>query len=157
MKTILMISLMLASSLTLACADLKNKPAYLTQDGISCGTLFDKIIHPKVIVKGKVYAMALNLSDDSGGCPSADQGCYPPYLNIERQVAVICKAYGLGKGAKSNSYSPLFHYDHSTPDLMVEMKRINPTTYAPRLFRMNHSRSDFMEIREVWCHKTYKK
>ena len=148
---------MFPATLTFACADVKNKPSYLTQDGISCGKLVNKIIHPKVIVKGKVYSLALNLSDDSGGCPASQPSCFPPSLNIERQGNIICKAYGLGRYAKSNSYSPLFHYDHETPDLMVEMKRVNATTYAPRIFRMNHSRAEYTEIREVWCHKTYPK
>ena len=157
MKNIILLIALVTSSLTFACADLKNKPKYLTHDQISCGTLVNKIIHPKVIIKGKAYALALNMSDMSGGCPDSNQSCFPPYLNIVRQGNVICKAYGMGPYAKSNSYSPLFHYDHHTPDLMVEMKRLNKTTFGPRLFRMNHSRSEFSEIREVWCQKVYRK
>ena len=157
MKQLIFLLIALSSSLTFACADLKNKPKYLTHDQIKCGTIVNKIIHPKVIVKGKVYSLALNMSDMSGGCPADNQSCYPPYLNIVRQGNIICKAYGMGPYAKSNSYSPLFHYDHETPDLMVEMKRANKTTYVPRLFRMNHSRAEFSEIREVWCHKVYRK
>lgn len=157
MNTLIAAILLTTTSLSFACADLKHKPAYLTQDGISCGTVVNKIIHPKAIIKGKTYALALNLSDDSGGCPADDQSCYPPYLNIVRQENIICKAYGMGPSAHSNSYSPIFHWGHETPDYMVEMKRVNPTTYAPRVFRMNHERSEYTEIREVWCHKVYRK
>lgn len=157
MKTIFTFFLLLSATLSFACADLKKKPGYLTHDSISCGKLVNKIIHPKAIVNGKTYAMALNLSDMSGECVDSDRGCYRPYLNIVRQGNIICKAYGMGPYAKSTSYSPLFQSDHRTPDLMVEMKRVNSKTYAPRLFRMNHSRSEFSEIREVWCHKVYRK
>lgn len=157
MKIFITFFFLLSSTLSFACANLKNKPAYMGHKEIKCGTIVNKIVQPKVTIKGKTYALALNMSDMSGGCPASNQSCYQPYLNIVRQGNVICRAYGMGEYAKSTSYSPLFHYDHTTPDLMVEMKRTGKSAFAPRLFRMNHSRSEFSEVREIWCHKTYPK
>ncbi len=157
MKTIILFSTLLTSTLSLACADLKNKPAYFSQKGISCGAIVNKIIEPKISIRGKTYAIAMDLGDQSGECPDPLRGCYPPHHNVQKRGNAICKAYGMGKYAKSNSYSPIFHSSHRTPDVMARLKRTNAQTFAPALVTINHSRSDYSEIREVWCHKTYPK
>lgn len=157
MKTLIAISFLFTTTLTFACADLKNRPRYFTQKDISCGTIVNKIIEPKIIIGGKQYALALDMGDMYGECPDPKVGCYTPYINLQRRGNAICKAYGMGPYAKSNSWSPLFHYSHSTPDVMARLKRVNPTTFAPALVEINHSRSDYTEVRELWCHKTYPK
>jgi hypothetical protein len=157
MKKLFAILTLLTSSFTFACADLANKPAYFTQKGISCGTIVNKIIEPKIIHAGKAYALALDLGDMYGGCPDPNVGCYPPYYNLQKRGNAICKAYGMGRYAKSTGWSPLFHSSHRTPDIMGRLKRVNPTTFAPGIVSINHSRSEYMEVREIWCHKTYPK
>lgn len=124
---------------------------------IKCGNLINKIIAPHFVMNGKAYPFALELGDLSGECPDPKVGCYTPYINIQRQGNAICKAYGMGGYAKSNSYSPLFHYSHNTPDVMARFKRVNAKTYAPALVRINHSRSEFSEVRELWCYPNYRK
>lgn len=157
MKILITLSLLLTSSLTFACANLRNKPAYMGHKEIKCGTLVNKIVEPKLKVGGKFYAFAMDLGDMWGECPDPNRGCYTPYYNIKRRGNAICKAYGMGPYAKSTSYSPLFHYSHHTPDVMARLRRVNATTFAPAVVRINHSRSEYSEVREIWCHKTYPK
>lgn len=157
MKKIIALILLSTSSLTFACADLSKKPSYMGHKEISCGTIVNKIIHPTMKVGGKTYAFAMDMGDMWGECPDPNRGCYRPYNNIQRRGNAICRAYGMGPYAKSTSWSPLFHMSHETPDEMVRLKRINGTTFAPQVVRINHSRSEYSEVREIWCHKTYPK
>jgi hypothetical protein len=153
-KIIFIFILVFSSPMVLACANLKDKPSYFTHEKIDCGLIVNKIIHPKVIIGGQTYPLAIDLTDKWGVCPDKDVGCYRPHYNILARGNAICKAFGLGKYAKSKSYSPLFH---TTPDVMARLRRINPTSFTPGLVRINHSRSEFFEVREIWCHKVYKK
>lgn len=157
MKKLIAISFLFTTTLTFACADLSKKPAYMGHKEIKCGTIVNKIIEPKIKIGGKTYAFAMDLGDMSGVCRDTDRGCYRPYHNIQRRGNVICRAYGMGPYAKSMGYSPLFHYSHETPDVMARLRNVNATTFAPQLVQINHSRSDYSEVREIWCHKTYPK
>jgi hypothetical protein len=157
MKIFITFFFLLSSTLSFACANLSKKPAYMGHKEIQCGKLIHKIIAPKMIIKGKAYPFALDLGDMWGDCPASNQSCYPPYLNIQRRGNAICKAYGMGSYAKSNSYSPLFHYSHSTPDVMARFKRVNGNSFAPALVRIDHSRSEYSEVRELWCYPNYRK
>ncbi len=154
MKNLIIAIFLLSSSLTFACADLRHKPGYFTQKEIHCGAIVNRIIEPKIIVSGTAYPIAIDMGDMYGECPDPNVGCYRPAINIERRGNAICRAYGLGPYAKSSSYSPLFHTD---PDIMVRLKRTQPHLFAPQIVRINHSRSEYFEVREVWCHKTYPK
>lgn len=157
MRTLFGILFSLASISSFACADLKNKPAYFKHAKIECGTLVNKIVAPKLVVGGKTYPFAMDASDDWGECPNPNEFCSRQLINMKQRGNAFCRAYGMGPYAKSNSYSPLFHYSHETPDVMARLKRVGGTTFAPAVFRMNHSRAEHFEVREIWCHKNYQK
>lgn len=153
MKTIFLLSFLVLSLQVFACADLKNKPAYFSQKKIECGTLVNKIVEPTITIKGRKLPFGMDLGDMWGECPDPKVGCYTPYINIQRRGNAICKAYGMGKYAKSTSWSPLFR---SMPDEMGRLKRVNATTFAPAYVSINHSRSEYSYVRSIWCHKKYK-
>lgn len=157
MKNLFILFIAFSSTLSFACANLSKKPSYMGHKEIKCGTIVNKIVQPTMKVGGKTYAFAMDMGDMYGECPDPKVGCYTPYINIKRRGNAICKAYGMGPYAKSTSWSPLFHYSHNTPDVMARLKRVNATTFAPAVVSINHSRSEYSEVREIWCHKSYRK
>lgn len=154
MKNIILIITFLSSLPVFACADLKNKPSYFSQKKIDCGTLVHKIVEPTITIKGRKLPLALDLGDMWGECPDPNVSCYTPYINIKRRGNAICKAYGMGRYAKSTSWSPLLR---SMPDEMGRLRRVNATTFAPSYVSINHSRSEYTYVRSIWCYPNYKK
>lgn len=146
--------LLLTTSMSFACANLKGKPAYFSQKEIQCGKLIHKIVEPTITIKGRKLPLGLDLGDMWGECPDPRVGCYRPYLNLKQRGNAICKAYGMGGYAKSTSWSPLFR---SMPDEMGRLKRVNATTFAPAYVSVNHSRSEYVYVRSIWCYPNYKK
>lgn len=154
MKGLVLITTLFFSVSALSCADLKNKPSYFSQKKIECGKLIHKIVEPTITIKGRKLPLGLDLGDMWGECPDPKVGCYTPYLNLKRRGNAICKAYGMGKYAKSTSWSPLIR---SMPDEMGRLKRVNATTFAPAYVSINHSRSEYVYVRSIWCYPNYKK
>lgn len=154
MKKLFIFVFLLPTSMTFACANLRGKPAYLSQKKIECGKLIHKIIEPTITIKGRKLPLGLDLGDMWGECPDPRVGCYQPYLNIKRRGNAICKAYGMGRYAKSTSWSPIFR---RMPDEMGRLRRVNATTFAPAYVSVNHSRSEYVHVRSIWCYPNYKR
>ncbi len=148
MKKTLFIFCFLFSSLSFACGDLRNKPAYFNAK-ISCGTLFEYISEPTITLNGKTYAFALDSGDLSGECPDPNVGCYTPYINIVRRGNAICKAFGFGKYATSNDYGVW----RDLPDRMAALKRNARGTYSPQVVDINHSRNEYIYVKTITCYR----
>ena len=152
MKELAVLVFLFTSFSVLACADLRGKPSYFSHKKIECGTLVHKIVEPTIMIQGKKLPFALDLSDAWGECPSSNLSCYTPYLNILRRGNAICKAYGMGRYARSTGWSPLLR---SMPDEMGRLRRVNATTFGPAFVRINHSRSEYSYVRSIWCYPKY--
>ncbi|MFL5784926.1 MAG: hypothetical protein ACJ76H_09975 [Bacteriovoracaceae bacterium] len=153
MKNFIILFFVLSSTLTFACGDFSKKPAYLSAQKVECGRLFDTITSPTMTVNGKTYPFALKLSDMAGGCPSDDQSCYPPYLNIVHRGNAICKAFGFGAYATSNDWGIW----KDLPDVMVSLERTKSGSWGPKVVSINHSRSEFAYTKTISCYHNYRK
>lgn len=151
MKKTLLVFCFLFSSLSFACADLRNKPAYFNGQ-VACGTLFHTITDPTITLNGKTYAFGMDVGDMSGGCP-ANEGCYPPYLNIVRRGNAICKAFGFKGYARSNDYGVW----RDLPNRMAALKRNARGTFSPQVVEINPARNEYIYVKTIYCYPNYRK
>ena len=152
MKTLFTFIILSISSLTFACADLKNKPAYLS-GRVECGTLFHRIHDPVFTVNGKKYAFGMRLGDMSGECPDSNRRCFPASDNIKKRGNAICKAFGFGKYGMTKDYGGF----KRKPDFMVSLERNSRGVFAPKVVSINHSRGDYAWAKTILCIPNYQK
>lgn len=152
MKTLIILAFALSSTLSFACADLKNRPAYLSGK-VECGTLFHKIHNPAFTVNGKKYDFGMNLGDLSGECPDPHRGCYTPYLNIQKRGNAICKAFGFAKYGKMTDHGPF----KRKPDHLVSLERNSRGVFAPKVVSINHDRSEYAWAKTIICIPNFRK
>ena len=152
MKNMLMLFLFLCSLTSLACADLKTKPAWMSHKKIECGTLLNKISDPMMTVNGRTLPFAMDEGDMSGKCPVDGLGCYQPYYNMKARGNAICKAYGMGHYAKFKSYS----FKNSRQ--MITLQKNASGLYSPKIIKVDPAGNDYhLWVKTIYCHKKYKK
>lgn len=99
-----MLSILLASTVSgFACTDTRDKPAFLTAK-IDCGNLWNNVLDPQIIVKGKKFPLAILRSDPTGICPAGEKVCDQTGRNWKIRTHAICKSYGFKKSLRTKDY-----------------------------------------------------
>jgi hypothetical protein len=122
------------------------------QKAIECGKLMHKIVEPTITINGRTLPYASTLGDMSGGCPASQPSCFPPWLNIVSRGNAICHAYGFGDFAHSNDWGIW----RSLPDEMAALVK-NNGKWSPRIVRINHNKSEYAYVKNIWCYPNYSK
>ena len=151
MKKLLILTSLIVSSSLFACADLKNKPAWLNAKKIQCGKLSHKIIEPLITIQGRTLPFAMDMGDMWEPYHLAE--AYPPYVNIVRRRTAICKSFGMGESLTSND----FGIWRDRPDVMAALKRNASGKFAPSIVKIDQSRRDYSYTKSISCLPNYSK